>query len=85
MRKNDHTETPHADEIITPEELELHFPPLRKNEGFEYSGKCSYCNVEINFSDTTEIKIKVDIKEETRKFSLYHKGCYERYFRRTID
>ena len=72
------------EEPITTEELMLYFPPSSKDIGLEYSGKCSYCNVEINFSDTAQVKIKIE-NQVKRKFSLYHKGCYERYLRRTID
>ena len=73
------------DEEITIENLRQYFPPLSGNNEFDYSGKCSYCDVEINFSDTTQVKIKVEEKKESQKFSLYHNGCYERYLRRTID
>ena len=74
-----------SDEIITDEELRLHFPPANDNKGFGYSGRCSYCDVEINFSNTAEIKIKAEGGKGTQKILLYHNGCYERYLRRTID
>ena len=73
------------EEEITLEELKTNFSPINKSRGYEYSGKCRYCNVEVNFSDITQIKIKIEGKEGTRVFSLYHKGCYQRYMRRTID
>ena len=84
IENNNHTKEDERNGAITPEKLRLHFPPLRPEE-FNYSGKCSYCDVEINFSDTTKIKIKIENREGSEKLSLYHKGCYERYFRRTID
>ena len=57
------------------------FPPKDGSE-FDYSGKCSYCKVEINFTDFSTIKI---VKNSYEKLNLYHNGCYERYIRRTID
>ncbi len=82
--KKKDNEVSNKNESITTEELKLFFPPLKKDKGFEYSGKCNYCDVEINFSDISEIKIKLQ-KNGSRKFSLYHNGCYDRYLRRTID
>lgn len=84
-KHNDMDEVFGDDEIIPSEDLRLHFPALSETSGFDYSGKCSYCNVAINFSDPTNLKIKVDDKGKKQKFSLYHNGCYERYLRRTLD
>ena len=67
---------------ITPEELHNNFPQTKKDNQFKYSGKCKYCNVEIQFSNIDEVKIRID---STRKLLLYHNGCYDRYLRRTID
>ena len=71
---------------VTLEELQQRFPPLEKDGGKEYSGKCNYCNIEISFSDPVQVKISInDTKEGIDRFSIYHTGCYERYLRRTID
>jgi len=70
---------------VTLENLRRQFPSLKENDVFDCSGKCSYCNVMINFSSTKQIKIKVENKQGMQKFSIYHKVCYERYLRRTID
>ena len=44
--------------------------------------KCGYCNVEIDFSESMHVKIPNNNTGEPQKFSVYHKGCYERYMRR---
>ena len=61
--------------------LEKTFPG-KENSEFEYSGKCNYCKVDIQFSDISEVKI---IKNSVGDMLLYHTGCFERYLRRTID
>ena len=69
-------------EKITQEELQDDFPQVKKDGQFKYSGKCKYCNVEIQFSNTVEVKIR---RDSTGRLLLYHTGCYDRYFRRTLD
>ncbi|WP_420544959.1 hypothetical protein [Nitrosopumilus sp.] len=69
-------------EKITQEELQDNFPQVKKDVQFKYSGKCKYCNVEIQFSNMVEVKIR---RDSTRRLLLYHNGCYDRYFRRTLD
>ena len=69
-------------EKITPEELQDNFPLAKKESQFKYSGKCKYCNVEIQFSNMVEVKIR---RDSTGRLLLYHNGCYDRYFRRTLD
>ena len=71
-------------EIITEEELKELFPSTNEDMESKYSGKCKYCDVEISFSDKKQVKI-IESKEKNKKFILYHKGCYDRYIRRTID
>ena len=71
-------------ERITDEELKELFPSIKEDTESKYSGKCKYCDVVINFSDTRKVKI-IESKEKNKKFVLYHKGCYDRYIRRTID
>ena len=61
--------------------LTKNFSPPEGSE-FDYSGKCSYCKVEIGFSDVSSVKI---IKRSDDDLVLYHIGCHERYLRRTID
>ena len=46
-------------EIISDEELRQHFP---SNKDSTYSGKCEYCDVEVNFSDQTQAKIIIGKK-----------------------
>ena len=74
-KNNDIDKVSDDDETITSEDLRLHFPALSETSRFDYSGKCSYCNVEINFSDTTHLKIKINDKGKKQKFFLYHKGA----------
>lgn len=69
-------------EKITPEELQGNFPQSKKDGQLKYFGKCKYCNVEIQFSNTVEVKIR---RDSTGRLLLYHNGCYDRYFRRTLD
>lgn len=71
-------------EIVTDKELKELFPSTNEKEGTKYYGKCKYCDVEIYFSETNQVKI-IESKEKNKKFVLYHKGCYDRYIRRTID
>ena len=73
-----------GEEIVTSEELKQSFPPSKEDSNFKYTGKCKYCQVEINFSDTTQVRI-IKNKEKHQTIFLYHVGCYERYIRRTID
>ena len=56
--------------------------PGKENSEFEYSGKCAYCKVEIEFSDISDVRI---VKNSIGDILLYHDGCYERYLRRTLD
>ena len=74
--------TAENNEKITPEELQDNFPLAKKGGQFKYSGKCKYCNVEIQFSNMVEVKIR---RDSTGRLLLYHNGCYDRYFRRTLD
>ena len=69
-------------EKFTLKELEDNFPQTKKDNQLKYFGKCKYCNVEIQFSNIAEVKIR---RDSTKKLLLYHNGCYERYFRRTLD
>ena len=69
-------------EKTTPEELHYNFPQAKKDGQFKYSGKCKYCNVEIQFSNMAKVKIR---RDSTERLLFYHKGCYDRYFRRTLD
>ena len=71
-------------EIITDEELKELFPSTDEDAESKYFGKCKYCDVGINFSDKKQVKI-IESKEKNKKFVLYHRGCYDRYIRRTID
>ncbi len=70
--------------MITDEELKELFTSTNEDIKSEYFGKCRYCNVGIVFSDKKQVKI-IESKEKNKKFVLYHKGCYDRYIRRTID
>ena len=74
--------TDENNEKVAPEELQVNFPQIKKDSQFKYSGKCKYCNVEIQFSNMTEVKIR---RDSVRRLLLYHNGCYDRYFRRTLD
>ena len=71
-------------EIITDEELKELFSSRNEDTESKYFGKCRYCDVGINFSDKKQVKI-IESKEKNKKFVLYHKGCFDRYIRRTID
>lgn len=75
LKENDKTD------LFSKDLLEKTFPGKEDSE-FEYSGKCNYCKVEIEFSDVSEVKI---IKNSVGDILLYHTGCFERYLRRTID
>ena len=74
--------TDENNEKITQEELQDNFPQVKKDDQFKYSGKCKYCNVEIQFSNMAKVKIR---RDSTGKILLYHNGCFDRYFRRTLD
>ena len=56
--------------------------PGKENSEFEYSGKCNYCKVGIEFSDVSAVKI---VRNSIGDILLYHNACHERYLRRTID
>ena len=70
------------DDIVSDDELREQFP---LNEDSEYSGKCEYCSVNVNFSNQTQVKIIPRKNKETKELLVYHKTCYDRYLRRTID
>lgn len=73
-----------GEDTVTPEELKQSFPPSKEDSNFKYTGKCRYCQVEVSFSDTAQIRI-IKNKEKPQTIFLYHVGCYDRYIRRTID